>query len=212
MTEYNKSIRFWSILSGISLLVMAVAAGIAYGFIFNSFYVEGDISATMLKIDANRALYFTGGALWCLVFITDLIVTYGFYRFLMPIHKSLAYVSGILRLVYSMMLGIAIIFLFLKIPDKFMVIWSAGLFIFGFHLITTGLAVMRSTVFLKVLGVLLIIAGTGYSLTHGIQTFLPHATNLVGNLETILVVPMTIGELFFGLWLLVRGGKSPYKQ
>lgn len=142
-----------------------------------------------------------------MILITDLIVTYGFYKFLKTMHKTLAFASGILRLVYSLILGMAIIYLLLKMPDKFMVIWSAGLFIIGFHLIVTGLAVMRSTVFLKVLGVLLIIAGTGYSLIHGIDIFFPHKTELVSILVSILAIPMTIGELSFGLWLLIRGGK-----
>lgn len=212
MTEYNRSIRFWSVISGVSLLVMAVAAGVAYGFIFNSFYVEGNAAATTMKIQANTGLYYTGAALWCLIFITDLIVTYGFYRFLRPLNKPLAYASGILRLIYSFLLGLAIIFLLLKKPGDFVWIWSAGLLIFGFHLIATGIAVMSSTVFLKVLGVLLIVAGAGYSLISGIQTFFPQATELVQTLESVLVVPMTVGELAFGIWLLIRGGKNLSRQ
>lgn len=209
MTEINKkSVRLWSIISGASLLIMALAAGIAYGFIFNSIYTEGNPSLTISAIENNSELYNTGLLLWCIILITDLLVSYGFYKFLNTIRRSLALVSGFLRLAYSIVFAVAILFLFMKSPDRFMNIWSVGLFIFGFHLIVTGIVVLNSSNFLKLIGVLLIIAGTGYSLINGILIFIPQATDLADTLETILVAPMTIGELSFGIWLLVRGGKS----
>ncbi len=200
-------IRFWSKLSGLSLIIMALAAGYAYGFVFNHFYVPNNPSQTVNNILALRPLFFSGVAAWCLILISDLIVSYGFYRFLKPIRPHYAIASGLLRLIYSLFLAVAIIFLFTYSMDRFLVFWSMGLFILGFHLIITGLGSLYAPNIPKVFGFLLILAGSGYSLIHGLENFIPQAEALAASLEMVLAIPMTIGELSFGVWLLVRGGK-----
>jgi hypothetical protein len=90
--------------------------------------------------------------------------------------------------------------------------WSLGLIVIGLHLTVTGLGVFQSNKTPNILGVLLIIAGIGYSLIHGLQNFLPQIQDFTDSLESILSIPMTIGELSFGIWLLVRGGKNINQQ
>ena len=208
MNYYSKNtVRLWSIISGASLLVMAVAAGIAYGSILNQLYVEGSPAATAVNIENNASLYLTGALLWCLILLTDLAVSYGFYRFLSTLKKIPAMASGLLRLVYSLILAAGIVFMFRGNIENFMHLWSAGLIIFGFHLVITGATLFYGTNLQKILGVLLIIAGTGYSLVHGIQNFLPAEELFAAKIETILMIPMTAGELLFGIWLLIFGGR-----
>ncbi|HCX02879.1 MAG TPA: hypothetical protein DHM42_00210 [Clostridiales bacterium] len=210
--NYKNKIRFWSIISGISLIIMAIAAGYAYGFSFNQIYVESDSIQTMINILANSTLYYSGVIVWCLILITDLIVAYGFYRYLKPVNKTVASLSGVLRLIYSIFLAIGIVFLFGKSTEVFLKMWSLGLIVIGLHLTVTGLGVFQSNKTPNILGVLLIIAGIGYSLIHGLQNFLPQIQNFTDSLESILSIPMTIGELSFGIWLLVRGGKNINQQ
>ncbi len=210
-TEHNP-IRFWSITSGISLLVMAVAAGFAYGISFSSIYVENNPALTLENIQANSSLYYAGAITWCLILMTDLIVSYGFYRYLKPTNRKIATSSGILRFIYSIFLAVGIVLLFLSNTDGFLKMWSLGLFIIGFHLIVTGIGAIRTIHVPNILGVLLIIAGLGYSVIHGLSNFLPWATDFAITLESILAIPMTIGELSFGTWLLIRGGKSISQQ
>ncbi len=212
----NKSnhnpIRFWSKMSGISLLIMAVTAGYAYGFSFNQIYVVNNPVQTLINIESNNTLFITGALAWCVILITDLIVSYGFYRFLKPIHKRWAITSGLLRLIYSLFLAVGILHLISKDLEGFRLLWSQGLFIIGFHLIATGLGTFHSEKVPNLLGILLIIAGTGYSLIHGLENFTPQNIKLVNTLVTILAIPMTIGELSFGIWLLIRGGRTFTQQ
>ncbi len=211
-TSNNNPIRFWSITSGISLLIMAIAAGYAYGFSFNQIYVENNALQTMTNIQSNSTLFYSGAIVWCLILATDIIVSYGFYRFLKPIHKPIALISGSLRLTYSVFLAIGIAFLFAKNTEIFLKMWSLGLFVFGFHLIITGIGVLISTETHNLLGFLLIIAGIGYSLIHGLQNFIPQVSTFAAYLETFLTIPMTIGELSFGIWLFIKGGRKINQQ
>jgi hypothetical protein len=204
----NNPIRFWSMISGLSLLIMAIAAGYAYGFSFNQIYVENNNSQTLTNIQLNSTLFYSGAIVWCIILITDIIVSYGFYRYLKPTHKIIAIISGSLRLIYSIFLAIAISYLFGKNAEMFLKIWSLGLFIFGFHLTITGIGVFLTIETPKLFGLLLIIAGLGYSLIHGLDSFIPQATVYTTSLEQILTIPMTVGELSFAIWLLVKGGRK----
>lgn len=208
MTTTKNPRRFWSMVSGIALLIMAIAAGYAYGVSFNQIYVENNPAQTMTNIESNSLLFYSGALVWCLILVTDLIVSYGFYRYLKPAHLLIARLSGLLRLIYSILLLVGILFLFGMATDMFLKMWSLGLFIIGFHLSATGIGVLYSTETPKLLSHLLLIAGIGYSLINGLLIFTPQLSNLANTLETILMVPMTVGELSFGLWLLVKGGKK----
>lgn len=208
----NNPIRFWSITSGISLLIMAIAAGYAYGFSFSKIYVENNSLQTMTNIQSNSTVFYSGVIAWCLILVADIIVSYGLYRYLKPSHTLIALISGSLRLTYSVFLAIGIAFLFAKNTEIFLRIWSLGLFVFGFHLIITGIGVFLSTETPNLLGFLLIIAGIGYSLTHGLQNFIPQATTFATYLETFLTIPMTVGELSFAIWLFIKGGRKISQQ
>lgn len=206
-TQTN-TIRFWSLVSGISLLIMTLAAGYAFGVSFNQLYVPNDNALTLLNVEQNNTLFLTGILAWTIILITDFIVSYGFYRYLLPINKTWAVASGILRATYSVFLGIAIVFLSFKNFENFQYIWTAGLIAFGFHLAATGIGTLHSEKIPKILGILLIIAGVSYSLVSGLQILAPRLENFTTSLNSILAVPMMIGELSFGVWLLVRGGKE----
>lgn len=208
----NQKIRRWSLISGISLLIMIVAAGYAYGYVFNQFYVADDVAATLANINTNYNLYVTGIVAWVIIILTDILVSIGFYVFLKPIHGTLSLTSFLLRLSYTFILAIAILFMIRNDMDMFNRIWSFGLIIFGFHLTITGFTVIRKTGILKILGLLLIIAGISYSLIESLYNFMPMLDSFTASLELILVLPMTIGELFFGLWLLIKGGKALNQQ
>jgi hypothetical protein len=186
---------------------MVVAAGYAYGYVFSQVYESGNVTTTLNNIQNNYALYVTGIIAWCIIVIMDLLVSYGFYTYLKSINSRRALASGLLRLVYTFVLGIGVIFLIRNNIELFNRIWTLGLIIFGCHLSVTGITILRRTRLLTILGILLIIAGISYSTINGLYNFLPGLDSFTASLESILVLPMTIGELFFGLWLWVKGGK-----
>lgn len=208
----NQQIRRWSIISGISLLIMAIAAGYAYGYVFNQIYVAGNAIATLNNIQANTMIYVTGILAWGVILVTDLLVTYGFYIYLKSVNGKQALVSGLLRLVYSLVLAIGILALIRNDMTLFEGIWSFGLIIFGFHLTVTGIAIVGKSGLLRILGILLMIAGIGYSIVHGLYNFLPNLDYFTASLESVLALPMTAGELLFGIWLMIKGGKTTSQQ
>ena len=59
----------------------------------------------------------------------------------------------------------------------------------------------------KLLGILLLIASVSYIIIHLSHLFLPQHKNLTIIFENVLSLPMALGELGFGIWLLIKGQK-----
>lgn len=76
----------------------------------------------------------------------------------------------------------------------------------GLWLLPFGWLVVKSGVFPKILGILLIIAGCGYVITSFTFLLFPHYGELV---EQYAAVPEGIGEILMILWLLIMGAKDP---
>lgn len=204
---------------GLSIIIMAVAAGIAYGAIHSSLIIVGNENETLKNISINLFIFYIEIILWIAIIILDLLVCWGVWIYFRTESKALSISTGILRLIYTIILSIAVYMLLqvsieinlgsngnvISLISSFEKIWSKGLIIFGVHLIILGFAAFKET---KLWGILLIIAGVSYSLIHGVDSFLPKFKELKNILETILVIPMTVGELGFGIWLLVKGGRS----
>jgi hypothetical protein len=155
-------------------------------------------------------------------FVADVVAAWAFYLLLKPVNASLSLLTAWLRLVYTIisvvaLLNLVMAFHLLNTPDyltlmgsdplhaqlklllsSFRTGWSIAFIFFGFHLIALGCLVYRSGYIPKLLGVLLAIAGVGYVLYHVGPYLLPKA-----NLEFLFVT--FFGELFFMLWLLIRG-------
>ncbi|WP_283153762.1 DUF4386 domain-containing protein [Guptibacillus hwajinpoensis] len=216
-----------AVLSGIALLVMTVAAVFAQGYVHSSLVVEGDAATTLKNIQASQGLFRLEVLGWLIIIILDLIVSWGFYLFLKPFHAGYALLAGGLRFLYTVILAIAVSHLVItnsvvqnaelgtssdtvaqQVMDAitaFEAIWSFGLIIFGLHLIVVGMVAWNTTRIPKVISFLVVLAGFSYSLIHFMYQFIPQIENVTGLLELILMVPMVIGELGFGIWLLVKG-------
>ncbi len=70
-----------------------------------------------------------------------------------------------------------------------------------------GYLTFKSNIVPKVISILLLIASISYIIIHFNYTFLPQFNGITTILESILSVPMFLGELSFGTWLLFKGGK-----
>lgn len=218
-----------AVVSGVALLVMTIAAFFAQGYVHSSLVVEGDATTTLKNIQASQALFRLEVLGWLIIIIMDLVVSWGFYLFLKPFHAGYALLAGWLRFLYTAMLATAVSQLVItnnivqkselgtpsdsvaqQVMDSitaFEAFWSLGLIIFGLHLIAVGLIAWNTTKIPKVISFLVVLAGISYSLIHFMYHFIPRLENVTGLLELILMVPMVIGELGFGIWLLVKGRK-----
>ncbi len=220
-----------AIIAGLSIIVMAICAGFSYGFVHSSLIVKGDATATLSNISGSIGLFRAEILGWLIVLLLDILVSWELYVFLKQIDNSLALLAAWLRLSYTAILGIAITHLIcitvllngddylMSIPldqlkvqlmyhiNVFDKIWSFGLVIFGFHLLILGYAILKSDFIPKKIGILLLIASLCYVLIHSLHLFLPQIENITLALESILSLPMAVGELVLGLWLLIKGGR-----
>ncbi len=217
----NFSQRKLAIISGISLLVMAITAGFTYGFIHGNLIVESNMLLTSQNILTSSGLFRLEIFGWSFIILLDIIVAWSLYLYFKEVNSSLSLLGGWFRLVYSIILGIALqnlvaIFPIIKMGESFPGqiflltstfndTWILGLILFGFHLLIIGILALKSLN--KIISILLIIAAASYIIINSAYSFIPQFDNVTKSLETILIIPMTVGELGFGIWLLIKGGR-----
>ena len=92
--------------------------------------------------------------------------------------------------------------------DAFDYAWLIGLACFGIHLVLLGSLVMRSSDGSKVLGVVLMIAGIAYVTDTIAHALLANYDDFETGFLVLVAVPSVIGEMWLGLWLLLRVGTT----
>jgi hypothetical protein len=225
----NFSNRSMALVAGISLVLMALAAGFSVGYMQSTLLVPGDGDATLSNLQAQTGLFQAGIGGWILIFLLDIIVAVALFLFFKKSNASLNWVTAILRLLYAVVLGLAILQFFpilqlvsngdmLPEPSRgvailnywsgFENIWNLGLIVFGGHLFFLGWLALRTRPIPRIWGYLLLIAGVSYTFISASNSFslLPEET--IATINMVLAVPMTIAELGFAIWLIWRGGRT----
>lgn len=221
ISKKQKNDRYLAgLISGISLILMMFTAFFAFGYAHGSLFAVGDPALTLSNVTNAPQLLNAEIAAWGFIILLDLIVTWGFYTYLKSTTHALATLSAVLRFIYTAMLGFALLQLTAVSGQslasmsadqiynyfvQFETIWSLGLIVFGAHLIATGLAARKAPHIPKALSILLVIAGLSYMVVHGFENFLSDLEEVTSLLEIGLSLPMLIGEMGFGLWLLFKG-------
>lgn len=225
-----------AIIVGVTMIMIVLCAGFGYGFVHSSLVITGDAAATVSQLDQNMPLFRAEIFSWFLILVFDIIIAWALTIFMQQIDHHLALLSGWFRLIYAVILGIAIsnlvmvslllssnnysaflpadqlnaqVMLYLS---AFNSIWSLGLIVFGLHLLIIAYLILKADFIPKLLGILLLIAALSYVLIHSMHLFLPQYETTTMLIETVLSLPMTVGELGFGIWLLLKGGKTPKKS
>lgn len=204
----QKKAALWA---GISLLIMAAAAGIAYGAIHRQLYFPGSMDATGQAVGNHHALLLTEIALWLIILLTDILVSVKLYSFFKPTGNRLSLAAAGLRLLYSAFLAAAIVFLIKSIrPEtafdnmtQFSKIWSIGLIVFGIHLSLLAVLALKSSFVPFILSILLLIAGPAYSVIHLLYNSGDGFASASVSIEKFLSAPMASAEILLALWLLI---------
>lgn len=223
----SKTEKNAGLVAGISLIVMAIAAGFSYGFVQNKL-VHESAKITLQNLIENKNLFLAGLAGWIVIFITDLIVSGALYLFFRNSTKRVSAIAALIRIVYSLLLGFAIFQLFSILPNltnteaatkislqfaSFKKIWSAGLIVFGFHLLGLGYLSIKSKFIPNPLAYLLYIAGISYVFIHTSKQFALFNQYSIVSTESILALPMALGEILLAFWLIYYGlKKTPIKS
>ncbi|MFD2409979.1 DUF4386 domain-containing protein [Paenibacillus rhizoplanae] len=214
---------------GISLIVMAIAAAFSYGYIHGSVVVNGDAAATFARLQSSPSLFRAEILGWIVIIACDVVAAWALYQVLRPVHPGLSLLGAWLRLAYTAVLGVAVSSLIVvslltggSAPELsgftigqlqgevmlalqgFEAVWSAGLILFGGHLLVVGLLAVRAENIPKPLSVLLLLAGFGYMALHLCSLLVPEYTGFIQMVKWIFILPMTAGELGLGIWLLFR--------
>lgn len=222
-----------ALIAGISLLLMALVAGLTYGYLHGNLVAADDAQATLENLKTSTGLFYTEIFGWTVIFLLDAVVAWSLYHFFKKANKGLAFLSSFLRVIYTAFLGIAIYNLpqvitiinsqlgqigmnkgtteVMQHLNSFEDIWSKSLILFGFHLTLLGFLAFKADYVPKIWGVLLVIAGFSYSYLHGMHAFFPQIKEHLIVIESILIIPMIVGEVGFAIWLVVKGGKQKKK-
>jgi hypothetical protein len=221
MTQRNHAI-----ITGLSLLLMAVTAGYAYGYAFGEILVKGDTSSTLIQVQNNTSLVVGATIAWVIILALDLIVSWTLYGYYRSINAKKSIVMGLLRVGYSIILGIAIYQLTLILPaadagnenlvyqcfENFDQLWLLGLTVFGLHLIVLGFLVLEDTNIHQIFGWLLLIGGASYTLISPLKLIYGDTLEWVIQAELVMSVPMALAELALAIWMLIKGGKVNISQ
>lgn len=215
----NKN-RIFAKITGYSLLLMAIIAGFAFGFVLPKVFNSGQLDLVQSNLAGNLQLYKWMLLAILIVLLLDILVSWTLYMYFKNDNRKIALLSGILRIGYTVIFGTAAFYLTKNInPTEtsneiiinnfqlFQSIWSAGLIIFGIHLFLVGILMKLHPPVPKILWYLALIAGISYVVVHFLKLTLTQS-DIVSNLEMILALPMAIGELGLAVWLIMKGGKA----
>jgi hypothetical protein len=178
---------------------------------------------TLNNLQANSSQWHIEIIFWIVIIITDLLVSWGIFYYFRGDSLRVSAITAGLRVIYTLILAGAVsqlvavslsvqggntqrIMLLLSRFDRF---WSFGLILFGIHLVLLSIVSFRYEN--KIIGILLFVAGVSYFLIHTMKGLLPELSDFTTHLEVILTIPMTLGEMIFALWMIIRGGKPKRK-
>lgn len=208
------TLRQAALVAACGLLIMSVAAPIAFFGIFPGLIVFGDIEATIRNVTAHEGLFLLGSFCYLITFLCDVLVAWALYVLLVPAHPSLSLLTAWFRLVYTVIALVALtkmfsVFRLLQAPDPVpsqidlllrldSYEWDVGLVFFGIHLLLLGFLVYLSGYIPRVLGILLAINGVAYL----IDSLRPY---LYPDAELGFLMVLYFGELIFMVWLFAGG-------
>jgi hypothetical protein len=211
-------IRRASTTAGIALLLLAIVSGFGQFAAVQHLVVENNAVKTAAEIAGSETLFRLGVASLLVAAALDIVVAWGLFKVFEPVSSGLSMLTAWFRLAYAAIFVVAIAQLagvlrllpgaggagknglpsqVLSAVHTYNGIWSAGLVVFGVHLVLLGVLVYRAVYAPTILGVLLVIAGLGYAIGGFSVVLFPPGTNVAAY--------TFIGEVVLIFWLLLRG-------
>lgn len=145
------------------------------------------------------------------IFLLDIAVSLAIFKYYKNLKPTLAKRTAFFRLFHTLLLGIGIGYHIQGNISMFNKFFGIGLIGFGIHLILLSslLHQHHSNRWIKYsLKALLIIAGIGYIIQHMVTLLLPSAIHLTTWVESVFIIPMIFGEVFYAFWMIVKEDKE----
>jgi len=211
-------------LAGFLWLLMFIFGPIAQ-VVRSKLFVTGDIEVTAHNIMTNELLFRFGFVSDLLMMVIFLLLPIVLYKLLSSVDKSLSILMVIFVIVsvplnmlnllneyaaLHLLSGADYLSIFETVQLKAQAMLYYDLYLHGYEianiffalwLIPLGILVYKSGFLPKVLGILLVVGGCGL-FAEVITYFLFPGYEIV---NTILIIPQTIAESAFLLWILIRG-------
>lgn len=226
------SMRRYAIIAGIGYVLLFALGIFANFFVREGLIVAGDATQTAANIGESEWLFRIGLVSFMIIFLIDVVVAWALYVLFRSVSKELSLLAAWFRIVYTVFLGVALIFFFqalqfldrpeflavfsaeqlnaqaLAALDTFNSTWLIGLLAFGIHLILVGRLIIRSRWTWKALGYIVAVAGLAYVVDTAAHSLMRNYGDYETLFITIVAVPSIIAEGWFGLWLLLKGGRK----
>jgi hypothetical protein len=226
-SDASRPIRRAGLIAGAALMVMAALAGFGNIVVLQGLVTPGDAAKTAGDVMRSDAVFRFGVASLYLVVVLDVVIAWALLRVFSPVNRDVSRLAAWFRLTYAGVFMVALSQLagipellsgagysasftpaqrqglaLLRI-DTFNDIWSAGLILFGVHLLILGYLAYKSGYVPRVLGILLVIAGVGYVFDSFVAVFSDGSPFAISTVTFL-------GEFLLGLWLLIRGRISAF--
>lgn len=224
--------RTAALIAGVSYVALFALGIFANFFVREGLIADGDAQATATSIADSIGLFRAGMVAFLVIFLLDVVVSWALYIVFRSADRDLARLAAWFRLVYTVFLGVAVIFFFQAVQlldgpgfldvftaeqrnaqalvalDAFNSTWLIGLAGFGLHLVVLGVLIVRSAAAPRALAYVLLAAGAAYVIDTTAHTILADYADVETLLTAMVAVPAVIAEGWFGLWLLLRAGRG----
>jgi len=220
------------LIAGLGYLAIFVLAVFANFFVRERLVDPADATATFANIAASDLLFRSGIVSFLIVFVLDVVVAWALYVLFRSVSWDRSLLAAWFRLVYTVFLGVALVFMLgvahlaagaeylsafdagqvqahaMLLLEAFDYAWLIGLVCFGLHLVLIANLLWVSGWAPKLLSILLAAAGVAYVLDTVARALLANYADYATLFLMIVALPSVIGELWLGLWLLLRGGSG----
>ena len=223
--------RTMALLAGWSYAAMFGLAVFANFFVRERLVDTTDAAATFANMADNQGIVRVAIMALVIVFALDVVVAWALYHVFRPAGAALSALAAWFRLVYTIFLGVAVVFLYLVLRlvdgtdhiaalgstaleantmlalEAFNATWLVGLVAFGLHLILLGVMIVRSGIAHRLLGVAVAVAGAAYVFDTSAYTLYSHYAANAEVFTAIVAGPAVLAEAALTLWLLLRAGR-----
>jgi len=210
----------WAGLGYLAIFVLAIFANfLALGAVLD----PTDATGTASRLAESQPTFRLGTLAFLVIFLLDFVIAWALYALFRPVHADLALLAAWFRLGYTVMLGVALVFLHVAVllvgdsaaaagatdPQVLLALqafdftWVAGLAAFGIHLVLVGRLLLLASNAPRLLGWLLITAGTAYTVDTVAHIALANYGTYSNVFLAIVAVPSVIAELTLTIWLLL---------
>jgi len=213
----------WAGAGYLAIFVFAIFANfLAVGSVFD----PNDASATAANLVEQETMFRLGMVGFLIIFLVDVVIAWGLFALFRNVRRDVALLAAWFRLTYTIMLGVAIVFLYLALQvasgsglgpaggtesqiqlfmQAFTIAWLIGLAAFGLHLILIAALLLFTSRGPRVIAWELAVAGLAYVIDTVAHVMLPDYQQYADAFLALVAIPSIIGELSLTVWLLRVG-------